>query len=132
MAVYNNAVSVTAGLQCSALSTPPIGSAATSASLAYTDGDMAEDIYTNISATSTPGTALHADLAADGFVFVSNPSTGVTVTLEVHNGSSTVKLGPLPAGFSTVVPVSSGTQVRGYAASAQTVGVTAIKTSANA
>lgn len=129
MAVNNNTVTVTAGLQCTALTSPPIGASASSASLAFTDGDLAEDIYINVTATSSPGTALHADLAADGFVAVYNPSGGQAVTLYM----GTTKLGPLPAGFATVLPVSSGAIVKGVVASgSQTVGVTAIKTTANA
>jgi hypothetical protein len=133
MALTNNAVTVNAGLICTVLTSPAIGSGGTNASIGYTDGDLAEDIYTNIIATSSPGTALHADLAADGFVAVYNPTTGQSVTLEAHNGASTVKLGTLPAGFGIVLPVSSGTQIKGYVTSGtQTVGVTAIKTTANA
>jgi len=128
MAVNNNTVTVTAGLQCSALSSPAIGAASVSASMAYTDGDVAEDVYVSVIATTSPGTALHADLAANGFVAVYNPSSGQAVTLYM----GTTILGPLPAGFSTVIPVSSGAIVKGVVASGtQTVGVTAIKTTAN-
>jgi hypothetical protein len=130
MAVHNDTVIVSAGLQCTALSSPAIGTAAVVASMAYTDGDAAMDDYVSVSSTNPASpTALHTDLGADGFVFVSNPSGGVAVTLYIN----TEKLGPLPSGFSIVVPVSSGNVVKGTVAStAQTVGVTAIKTTANA
>ena len=135
MAVNNNVVSVTAGLQCTALSSPAIGSASVSAQMGYTDGHLAEDVYVTVSDTSPPATALHTDLAADGFVFVANPATiggttnAITVTLYV----GTTILGPLPPGFACVVPVSTGQIVGGVVAStAVAVGVTAIRTTANA
>lgn len=129
MATTNNAVTVSAGLSCTALSSPPIGSTGVSASLAYTDGDPAIDQYISVVATGSPGTALHNDLAANGFVFVFNPATSTgAVTLFV----GTTELGPLPVGFGVVVPVASGSIIKATVAStAITVGVTAIKTSAN-
>jgi hypothetical protein len=129
MATTNNAITVTGGLTCSALSSPPIGVTGVSASLAYTDGDAASDTYVNVSATTTPGTALHTDLAADGFVFVFVPSDGQKVTIY----SGTTLIGPIPPGFGVPIPVGSGVVLKGVVASGtQMVGVVALKTSANA
>lgn len=136
MSVINNSVTVTAGLICSALTNPPIGSSAVTASIGFTEGDAAQDNYVSVTATSSPGTALHSDLAADGFVMVSVPlfkADGVTAASTVTLYLGTTKLGPVPAGFAVVIPVSSGAIVKGVVASGtQTVGVTAIKTTANA
>jgi len=134
MAVNNNTVTVTAGLICTALSAPPIGASATSASIGYTDGHLAEDIYVSVTATTTPATALHADLAADGFICVANPASigGVVNTISVTLYVGTTKLGPLPPGFASVIPVSTGQVIGGVVtATAVTVGVTAIRTTAN-
>ena len=128
MAVHDNTVTVVAGLNCTALTSPPIGSNFVSATMAYTDGDPALDTYVSVTATTIPGTALHTDLGANGFVFVYNPSTNSgAVTLYV----GTTELGPISPGFPAVIPVSSGAVVKAVSATTQSVGVTAIKTTPN-
>ena len=127
MATTNNSVAVTAGLTCSALADPPIGTGSVTALIGYEDGDAASDTY-SIAATSAPTTLFTA--TDDGFVFIRNPATN-TYAVTVSVGSQA--LGPLPPGFGVVLPVSSGAIVKGVVASGtQTVGVTAIKTTANA
>lgn len=128
MATTNNAVRVTGGLECTALTNPVIGQTPLAATLAYTDGDKAEDSYVNVVATTTPATALHADVGADGFVCVFVPADGQKVTIY----SGTTVIGPVPPGFQIPFPVASGTVLGGVVASGtQRVGVTVLKTSAN-
>lgn len=128
MAVTNNAVTVTAGLNCTALSSPAIGASSLSASIGYTDGHVASDSYVSVTATGTPATALHTDLSAAGFIFVYNPHATLSVTLYV----GTTLLGALPPGFACVVPLASGAVVGGVVASAAVlVGVTVIRTTTN-
>lgn len=136
MATTNNAVTVTAGLLCSALSVPPIGSGASSASLAFTDGDTASDTYVAVSSA----TALHAALTIGageyGLVQLSNPGPlAVTVLID---GSPDVTLGAIPPGttatpFTVVLPVGNSVVLLGTVASgSQNVGVTVIKADTNA
>jgi hypothetical protein len=128
MAVTNNAVTVTAGLNCTALTSPPIGSGAITASIGYTDGHVAADSYVSVSATTTPATALHADLVADGYIFVYNPHATLSVTLYV----GTSKIGTLQPGFSCVMPIASGSVIGGVVDSAAVlVGVSVIRVTAN-
>ncbi len=133
--VVNDAVTVTGGLTCTALTNPSIGTQSGSGSTGFTVGDLAEDLYVSVSATTTPATALHADLVANGFVSVSNPASigGVENTITVTLYVGTTKLGPILPGMTVVIPVSTGQIIGGVVAStAVTVGVTAIKTTANA
>lgn len=128
MAVNNNAVQIVAGLSCNVLSQPPIGVTA-NGTIGFTDGDKAGDDYKSVVSTSagTP-TALHTDLGGAGFLLVINPTSGVDVTLY----AGTTKLGVLPGGLCCVIPVASGVIIGGVVAStAQTVGVTIIKTTPN-
>lgn len=126
-----NAVTVTAGLNCSALANPPIGATVVSASTGYNNGDLALDQYVAVSATTpTPATALHTALGGTGgFVCVYNPSSTLSVSLYVD----TTLIGPLPPGFCVVLPVGAAAIIGGVVDStAVTVGVSAIKTTANA
>jgi len=125
MAVTNNAVTVTAGLHCSALSLPAIGQSG-SGGLAYTDGHAASDVYVSVAVGAT---ALNSSLGGAGFIAISNPTSGVDVSLLV----AAQPLGVLPPGFTVVLPVATGIIINAtVASSTQMVGVSAVRTSANA
>lgn len=127
MATTNNAVTVTAGLTCTALANPPIGAPSTAASIGYQDGDTATDTY-SIAANASATTLFTA--SDDGFVYVYNPS-GNSYAVTVTVGAQA--MGPLPPGFACVFPVSSGVAVKVQSATAdQYVGYTHISTAANA
>jgi len=102
------------------------------ASIGYNNGEAALDCYVLVTGTeAATATALHTALAGTGgFVFVYNPSTTLTVSLYAD---ATTLIGPLPPGFGVVLPVGPATVIGGVVAStAVTVGVTAVKTTANA
>ena len=126
MATTNNAVSVTAGLTCTAISTPAIGTPAVSASIAYKDGETAQDTY-KLAETASATTLITGD--GDGFVMVTNPSTNLyNVTLS----AGVQVLGPLPPGFGVVIPISSAVALKGQSGTAdQYVGVTWVATEPN-
>jgi len=131
MAATNNAVTISAGLSCSTLTAPAIGTSLNSLSLAYTDGHVASDNYVNVSATAIPGTALFTALGGDGFVMITNPATN-TYACDIYLDQATdLLIGSVPVGCSVVFPIAAATVLTGVVTAAQNVGVTCIRTTAN-
>jgi hypothetical protein len=124
MATNNNAVTVTAGLTCSAVTTPAIGASVVQASIAYVDGETAADKIVSVSTA----TALNDDLTDTGFIFIFNPATN---TASVTIASTATVIGPIPPGFGVVLPLASGTVIKGTSDPTQSVGVTVVRTTAN-
>lgn len=132
MALNNGVVQITAGLACSQLSAPPIGTGTQSFSTGFTDGDPAQDKYVQL---STSPTALNTDLGGTGFIMINNPSS-IDVTIKVGTttigtlkGVSSVESGSKPCVF----PIDTGVIINAVAASGTpTIGVTIIKTTPGA
>lgn len=124
MATNNNAVTVIAGLSCSAVTTPAIGATSVSASMAYIDGETAQDKIVSVSTA----TALNTDLGDSGFIFVYNPEAN-TASVSILVGVTAV--GDIPPGFGIVLPLASGTVINATSSPTQSVGVTVIRTTAN-
>lgn len=132
MALTNNAVTVSAGLTCSLLTTPQIGTSQVSFSTGFTDGHAASDTYVSVTQTAIPGTALFAALGGDGFVCITNPSTN-TVKLDVYlDAAPDLLIGSIPVGCACVFPVAAATVLTGVCSTAQNIGVTVLRTTANA
>ena len=128
MADYDNAVTVTAGLTCSALEFPPIGTQQMSASIGYDAGTPAKDEYVVVS-HSAPTTLVQAAQSKEGMVFVYNPSTNAyAVGLFI----GTTAVGKLFPGFGAVMPLSDEAELKATSdTTAQTVGVTYIQVAKN-
>ena len=127
MADYDNAVTVTAGLTCSALEFPPIGTQQMSASIGYDAGTPAKDEYVVVSLSAT--TLVQAAQNKEGMVFVYNPSTNAhAVGLFI----GTTAVGKLFPGFGAVMPLSDEAELKAISdTTAQTVGVTYIQVAKN-
>lgn len=126
----NNAVQVSAGLSCTALSSPAIGMSA-SGSFAFTDGDTATDTYVLISTA----TALNADIDGGGYLLVQNPATinGVANTATCQLKISSTVIGTIQPGGCALLPLDSGTIVTGTASAGSfSVGVSVVECDPNA
>jgi hypothetical protein len=136
MATTNNAIVISGGLSCSALTSPAIGIRQGTVSLAYTDGDAAADSYVNVAVTATAlHTAFTLGASEYGFVAVANP--GPLAVNVLVDATPDVAIGTIPPGTAAspvvmVFPVATTVVlVATVASGTQLVGVSAIKAVAN-
>ena len=124
-----DAITISAGLSNTVLTTPPIGTNA-SGSVGYNNGDLAMDAVKNATGASAgAATALHSALGGTGgVILIVNPTDGLDVVLYVDSTT----LGTLTAGTPCVMPVSATAVIKAGCATNQNIGVSVIKTTANA
>ena len=138
----NNAIQITAGLTCTALTSPAIGMGPSSLSLAYTAGDRALDYYVNVTTLDSSPTNpddLNTALGGAGWICIDNPATiaGVanTKSVTLYCGAATTPpvMGVLPPGARVVMPITS-TLIYGATVSSGSVmvGVSIMISTANA
>ncbi len=127
MAVNNNTFTVSASLNI-ALSTPAIGGSG-SGSFAFTDGDLNGDNQVALSASPT---ALNPDLGGDGFVIIFNPGPLPIAVLSGITAIGNVPAGTAQAPVSVLLPVADNIIINATCASAQTIGRSYGKWTANA
>ena len=128
-----NAVSVSASLANTVLTSPAIGASAQFLT-GFNNGSVAMDEYISVTTSVAPPVYLTPVIASGAaWALIINPSTGADVTLYACVSSTYTPIGVLVGGACTIIPLQVATRIgASVAASTQTVGVTFVAVTANA